>query len=224
MFDPQKLLQQVLGGGSGGGKSGPFGVSNDTLKGAALGGIAGLLLGSKGGQKIAGSALKVGGVAVLGGLAYKAWQNWQSQQGGAAPAAPGNGTAEAEGTVFLPKAEAERNDLSLTLLSAMISAAKADGHMDADEQSRIFAKVDDSELSGEEKGFLMDQIRKPLDIAELAAKATTPERAVEIYAASMLAIDPDHATEKDYLDRLAQKLDLAPALRASIEAEVKARV
>jgi uncharacterized membrane protein YebE (DUF533 family) len=223
MFDPQKLLQQMLGGGSGGGKAGAFGVSGDTMKGAALGGIAGLLLGSKSGQKIAGSALKIGGVAVLGGLAYKAWQNWQAQQGGPAPAAQGNGAADAEGTAFLPQAEAERDELSLALLSAMISAAKADGHMDADEQSRIFAKVGGSELSAEEKGFLMDQIRKPLDISEIAAKATSPERAAEIYAASVLAIDPDQAAEKDYLDRLAQKLDLAPALRASIETEAKAR-
>jgi uncharacterized membrane protein YebE (DUF533 family) len=222
MFDPQKLLQQVLGGGSGGGKGGAFGISTDTLKGAALGGIAGLLLGSKGGKKMAGTALQVGGVAALGGLAYTAWKNWQAQQAGQAPEG-GDGAAKAEGTVFLPKAEAERNDLSLTLLSAMIAAGKADGHLDGDEQGRIFAKADESLLSAEEKGFLMDQMRRPLDLDALAAKAATPERAAEIYAASRLAIDPDHAAEKDYLDRLAARLGLDPGLRASIETEVAAR-
>lgn len=44
------------------------------------GGALGLLLGSKSGRKMGGKALKYGGIAVIGSLAYKAYQNYQSQQ------------------------------------------------------------------------------------------------------------------------------------------------
>ena len=229
MFDPQKILQQVLGGGGEPDeqRQRKGGVSSDTLKGAAFGGLAGLLLGTRGGRKFAGSALQVGGVAVLGGLAYRAWQNWQAQQaqqgGRTSPPADNMKDAadKAVGTPFLPSQEAERNELSLTLLSAMIAAAKSDGHIDADEQGRIFARVDQSNLAADEKGFLMDQIRKPLDLDAIAAKATTMERAAEIYAVSVLAIDVDNPIEVDYLDKLANRLKLDSGLRMNIESEVK---
>lgn len=227
MFDPQKTLQQVLGGG--GGDSGDQdnrkrGISADTLKGAALGGLAGLFLGSKTGRKLGGSAIQMGGVAILGGLAYKAWQNWQAQQAGQTITSGESNQdriKSAEGTTFLPTDGAERNELSLTLLSAMISAAKSDGHIDSKEQERIFAKIDQGDLSTGEKGFLMDQIRKPLDIDAIAAKATTPERAAEIYAASLLAIDPDDPRETEYLNVLASRLKLDGRLRDSIETEIR---
>ena len=227
MFDPQKILQQVLGGGGNSTDEGNRkpGLSTDTVKGAALGGLAGLLLGTKTGRKLGGSALQLGGVAVLGGLAYKAWQNWQSQQTGQSATSGASNEdriQSAEGTTFLPTQDAERNELSITLLSAMISAAKSDGHIDAREQERIFAKIDEGDLSAGEKGFLMDQIRRPLDIAAIATKATTPERAAEIYAASLLAIDPDDPRETDYLNALAGRLKLDGRLRDSIETEVRA--
>lgn len=229
MFDAQKILQQVLGGGgdSGGQEESKRGISADTLKGATIGGLAGLLLGSKSARKIARPALQMGGVAVLGGLAYKAWQTWQAQQNGQFPAPSGKAAdriENAEGTVFLPKPGAERDELSLTLLSAMISAAKSDGHIDAAEQDRVFARIDDASLSAEEKGFLMDQIRQPLDINAIAAKATTPERAAEIYAVSVLAIDVDDPKEADYLKVLASRLNLDSGLCASIETEVRKAV
>lgn len=221
MFDPQKILGQVLGGGGEGQRKGGF--SGDLLKGGALGGLAGLMLGTKAGRKIGGSALNVGGMAVLGGLAYKAWTNWEAQQQGQTARVEDAATA-AEGTVFLPSQQAERDDLSAVLLSAMIAAAKSDGHIDAEEQTRIFSKLGESDLDPEEKGFLMDQLRKPLDLDALAAKATTPERAVEIYAASVLAVNADNPAEVDYLNKLASRLNLDMGLRASVETELKSAV
>lgn len=229
MFDPQKILQQVFGdGGNSEVQDGrKRGISTDTLKGAAFGGLAGLLLGSKQGRELGGSALQMGGLAVLGGLAYKAWQNWEQQKAGSSAASSQAGqhrTNGAEGTTFLPSQEDERNELRITLLSAMISAAKSDGHIDAAEQERIFAKIDEGDLSANEKGFLMDQIRKPLDIDAIAAKAKTPELAAEIYAASLLAIDPDDPRETAYLNTLASRLRLDNRLRDSLDTEIKAAV
>ena len=47
----------------------------------------------------------------------------------------------------------------------------------------------------------------------------TPELAVEIYAASFLAIDPDDPAEQAYLAMLASRLKLDPGLRAAVETE-----
>jgi len=232
MFDPQKLLDQFMGGQRGGenapAKSGS-GFSPDMLKGlaggAAAGGLVSILLGSKGGKKLAGGALKLGGAAVLGGLAYRAWQNYQATKGAQTTVPVGEPmtdvTPKVEGTVFLPSAPKERNELSLVLLRAMIAAAKADGHIDAEEQKTIFAKLDELDLDTDAKAFVIDELRKPLDIDAVVKGATSPERAVEIYAASVLAIDPDDPAEQAYLAMLASRLKLDPALKASVETEAK---
>lgn len=227
MFDPQKLLDQFLGGGtpSQGGKP-QAGLSPDLLKGLAAGGVAGglagILMGGKTSKKLAKGALKVGGTAALAGLAYKAYTQWQaSQQAGAASEAPPmkDITPAAEGTPFLPKPAAQRDAMSLAILRAMIAAAKADGQIDAEEQRRIFAKLDELALGTEEKAFIIDELRKPLDIDSVVRAATTPELAVEIYAASCLAIDPDDPSEQAYLAMLASRLKLDPGLKAAVEAE-----
>ena len=60
-----------------------------------------------------------------------------------------------------------------------------------------------------------------------AAGATvllTPELAVEIYAASVLAIDPDDPAEQAYLAMLASRLKLDPGLKAAVEAEARKTV
>jgi uncharacterized membrane protein YebE (DUF533 family) len=225
MFDPQKLLDQFLGGQPGNGKKG--GVSPDLIKGlaggAVAGGLASILMGSKGGKKLATGALKIGGAAVLGGLAYKAYQTWQANKGAQTTVPTGDIkdiTPKAEGTPFLPAPQAARDELSLSLLRAMIAAAKADGHIDGEEQKRIFAKIDELSLDTEAKAFVIDELRKPLDIDAVVRGATTPEAAIEIYAASTLAIDPDDPAEQAYLAMLASRLKLDPGLRASVDQEV----
>jgi uncharacterized membrane protein YebE (DUF533 family) len=129
-------------------------------------------------------------------------------------------TPKAEGTPFLPAPQAARDELSLSLLRAMIAAAKSDGHIDAEEQKRIFAKIDELALDTEAKAFVMDELRKPLDIDAVVRGATSQEAAVEIYAASALAIDPDDPAEQAYLAMLASRLKLDPGLRASVDHEV----
>ena len=228
MFDPQKLLEQFLGGGQPGGprkdsKSG--GMSPDFIKGLATGGVAGglagILLGGKTSKKMARGAVKLGGTAALAGLAYKAYESWRaSQQPAAEPPAPMKDiTPKPEGTPFLPARQEERDDMSLAILRAMIAAAKADGHIDAQEHSRIFDKLDACDLDTEEKAFIIDELRKPLDIDAVVRAATTPELAVEIYAASVLAIDPDDPAEQAYLAMLASRLGLEPGLRLAVEKE-----
>lgn len=219
MFDAKKLLDQFLGGAKDG-KTG--GLSGDFMKGAGAAGIAGILLSSKSGRKLAGSAVKYGGIAVLGGLAYSAYKNWQAQQQpeGGATAQPMKDVTPAAETVKALQAPAT-DEASLAILRAMIAAAKADGHIDAAEQKAIFAKLDAANLDTEAKAFVVDELRRPLDIDAVVAAATSPALAIEIYTASVLAIDPDHPDEQAYLARLAERLKLDVGLKAAIESEAR---
>jgi uncharacterized membrane protein YebE (DUF533 family) len=228
MFDTQKLLEQFLGGGKtpdGTQKAG--GMSPDFMKGLATGGVAGglagILLGGKTSKKMAKGAVKFGGTAALAGLAYKVYTEWQASKNqpaqAEAPPPMKDITPKPEGTPFLPSLPKQRDDMSLAILRAMIAAAKADGHIDGMEQQKIFGKLDEMDLDTEAKAFVMDELRKPLDIDSVVAAATSTELAVEIYAASVLAIDPDDPAEQAYVAMLASRLKLDPGLKKTIETE-----
>ncbi|WAJ29613.1 tellurite resistance TerB family protein [Antarcticirhabdus aurantiaca] len=216
-------------GGKRGGSGGGSGI-NSAIAGALASGLASQLFRGKSMGKMGGSALKLGGAALVAGIAYKAYQSWQANQqnqrpgqgflpqGGAAAGsiALDNGATlpQAHGTPFLPGGQEEAH--ASLMLSAMIAAAKADGYIDADEERAIFGRIDEIGLDAEEQGFLAEQMRRPMSISELAARATSPEIAVEVYTASLIAIDPDHPAEQAYLKRLADALRLAPDLVAQI--------
>jgi uncharacterized membrane protein YebE (DUF533 family) len=178
----------------------------------AAGLAAGMLLSGGGLGKLAGNAVKIGAVAAVGGLAYSAWQNYQKNQLGGSPAPTPAQDA------FIPPASdtSGQEELGKTLVRAMIAAAKADGRIDADEKEAIFGKLETMNLSSEEKAWVFDELSSPLDINAVVARADTPEHATEIYAASLVAITADTATERAYLDALAGKLKLDPALVAEI--------
>ena len=220
MFDAKRLLDQFLGAqgtgstplsGLGGGLGGVGG-------GALAGGLAGVLLGTKQGRKLGGTALKVGGMAAVGALAYVAYRNWQAgQQPSTAPAPM---LPPPQETPFNPTDHDEQQCLGRNLLRAMIAAAKADGHIDAKEQAAIFVRMDQLPLHRDDKAFVVDELRAPLDIDAVARTARSPEEAAEIYAASLLAIDRNRPAERGYLSMLAARLNLDDALVAHLHAAV----
>lgn len=240
MFDAKSLLDQFLGsqaGGQSGQRGSQRGGSGDLLSqgkdflssqggGLALGGLAGLMLGSKKGRKLGKKAVTYGGLALVAGLAYKAYQGHKAnQQNAPRPHYPQDEPIPIEaprGTAFDPcEHPGGEYQAAVTLLSAMIAAAKADGHIDRDEQDRIFDKIDEAGLDSESKAFLMDELRAPLDLDKVVASATCQETAAEIYAASRLAIDPDHPAEQAYLQMLAARLGLEQGLVEEIELAVR---
>ncbi|RUT35026.1 tellurite resistance TerB family protein [Arsenicitalea aurantiaca] len=173
----------------------------------AAGLAAGMLMSGGGLGKMVGNTAKLGAIAAIGGLAYNAWQKHQQSQGG---------TATPLEDAFMPKAEAHQEELGKTLVRAMISAAKADGRIDAEEKERIFGRLESMQLSAEEKAFVFDELSSPLDMNAVVARADTPEHAAEIYAASLVAITADTAAERAYLETLAHRLKLEPGLVSEI--------
>lgn len=184
-------------------------AQRNAMSGAA-GLAAGMLLSGGKPGKLLGNAVKAGALAAVGGLAYKAWQNYQQNQAG-------NGPAPSE-DAFIPTItdDAAHEELGKTLVRAMIAAAKADGRIDAEEKEAIFERLKTMSLSAEEKAWVFDELSAPLDINAVVARADTPEHAAEIYAASLVAISADTASEQAYLEALAGKLKLDPALVAEI--------
>ncbi|WP_370239380.1 tellurite resistance TerB family protein, partial [Neptunomonas phycophila] len=87
-----------------------------------------------------------------------------------------------------------------------------DGHIDSAEHQAIFAKIEELGLDNDQKAFLFDQLNRPLDIDSLVAAAATKEQAVEVYVASIMAIEIDSPAEKAYLSMLAARLDLEEEL------------
>ncbi|MFN3723692.1 MAG: tellurite resistance TerB family protein [Paracoccaceae bacterium] len=235
MFNAKSLLDQVLGqvnqatGGKVGMQSADglgqkakdlWGGQSTLGKGAIAGGLMGILM-TKGGRRMLGTGAKIGGAALIGGLAYKAYQDWQA--GKAVTAEPGPlALPQPDGTPFLPTDLVQANDLSARLLQAMVAAAKADGHVTADERARIDGQLAALGLEAEASALIAAELDAPLDAGRIAALARTEEEAAEIYAASLLAVDAEGAAEKGYLAMLAARLNLDPGLVAHLHANAGA--
>ncbi len=112
--------------------------------------------------------------------------------------------------------------MRLTLVRAMISAAKADGHVDQSENALIQQQIQTMELAADEKAFLFDQLNAPSDPIAIARLAGGEEQSAEIYLASALALDVDTPEEQRYLERLADALHLPAALRVELDRNVAA--
>lgn len=236
MLDPKQLLSDFLGPNAGSmwdqaagkARSATAGIDRKQAgtfaAGAAAGGIVGLLLGSKKAKKIGGNLLAYGGAAVLGGLAYKAWQNYQTNKQPAAQPAPAEILPPPSDSPFDAHAAvtADGKSLALGLVRAMIAAAKADGHIDAAEQKSLFQRIETIGLDAEAKAFVFDELSRPTDLNAIAALPRGPEQAAEIWLASRLAIDPDDAREKAYLAALGAKLNLPEQLLAHLESQAQA--
>lgn len=217
MVDVNKLLGQLLGSGAAGG-----------FAGGLAGGLASNLLTSKEGRNLGKSALKFGGIAAVGALAYAAYQRYSAKPGAgqtAMPAQAGQLAAAPTGSAFLPEItdDAANQQLGLILVRAMIAVARADGRLDAEESQAIFQKIQGLELNPEEQSLLVREMGRSVDMDTIVNSATTVEIGAEIYTASLLAVEVDSDAERAYLAMLAARLQLPPGLVQAIEQQVQAQ-
>lgn len=184
-------------------------------KGAIAGGLLGILL-SGNARRMIGTGVQVGGMAVIGGLAYKAWEDWKA---GKTDLASGELEAAPEGTAFAPIDADAADNLAARLLQAMVSATKADGHVTDTERTRINAQLGSLGLGDAANDLIRTELDAPIDVGRIAALAERPEDSVQLYAASLLVVDPNGAAEAAYLASLADKLGLAEDLVAILHAK-----
>lgn len=187
-------------------------LNADFGKGALSGGALGLLLGK---NRTTRKLATYGGLAALGVMAYRAYGDYKRQQLGAA--APDPQTLDR-----LPPLEVEQH--SQAILRALIAAAKADGHIDTRERELIEGEF--TRLNGDEdvQRWLHAELEKPLDPAEVAQAAATPEIASEMYLASLLAADEQSFMERSYLDELARQLGIDDALKQQLQKQAAAQL
>ena len=203
MIDPTRLLGGMLGGGMR-----PDRIGRRLSRGFGRG------------------AVGMGGAALLGGLAWAAFEHFSNRQnpqtsvpagtppppplarGTATPPPPPGAAAPPPPPSAPPPPPGITAEAALTLVRAMIAAAKADGEIDRDEMQRIVERLEQAGASQEERAFVLAEVAKPLDIDALVAQVAPPVTGADVYAASLLAIEVDTAEEIAYLRRLAERLAL----------------
>jgi uncharacterized membrane protein YebE (DUF533 family) len=188
-------------------------AQNPGVAGAVLGGLATLMVGSKTGRSVLGSAAALGGMALIGGLAYKAMQNYQSgrplmDDGSPATPAPA-------GSGYEP--EIASNDTAVLFIRAMIAAAAADGHIDDAERQAIVGGLKEAGFDPEANTWLDHEMANPASIEDLVAGVNSAELAAQVYTAARLAIEPDTPAERDFLAGLGQMLNLDAQLISHID-------
>lgn len=212
MFDAEKLLGQLMGDAF----SGSLGGSRRKHKRKASG-LSGLLGGVSTGTKA-----KVG-IGLLG-LAFAAYEHYK-QPGSATATAAGNslpppppppGTTPPPPPGALPVTS---NENALHMIRAMITAADADGLIDAEERDGILGRAREAGLDAESLKALEVEINAPMNVKQLVAR--TPENLRdETYAAALIAITADSQTERDFLDQLATALKLDASAREEIHRQI----
>lgn len=242
MLDAKNLLANIDSNGLVGKMLGGMATKNFAA-GLLSGGIATSLLG--GGKDTIETAAKVGGLALLGTLAYKAFGNYQQQKatGGNANIVDavkisatgmatqaggllsgllaGNQVQNSSLPAPTPQPASSTNaTLSLAIIRAMIGAAKADGHMDASESQKIIGQLESAGISTAEKALLMQEMANPQDVSSIAKDVSEPQEAAQLYLAALLVCDSQCVREQEYLTSLATALKLDPAFTSSLQEEL----
>ncbi|ENO12756.1 tellurite resistance TerB family protein [Marinobacter nanhaiticus D15-8W] len=203
------LSSQLKGGrGSSGGLD-----MKSLLGGSALG----MMVGSKRGQKMGGKALKYGALAGIGVLAWKAYQNYQGSSTASA-------TDNQQGQPLEQLQGQQQEQRGLEILQAMIMAAKADGHIDADERALLTQEIEKLGPDDELHAWIQQQFDAPLDASALARSADSPQAAREIYLVSAAIIDDQNPMERAWLDQLAGALNLPPEMVLELDRQILAQV
>jgi len=219
------LLGSLLGGAGAAGAQGDLVGKlkevigqNQLASGAAAGGLAAIFLGTKAGRGLAVNAAKLGGLAMIGGLAYQAWQNYSQGQQAQASATGTVEEAPADSPFGLTADTANDNSTAVLLIRAMIAAATADGVVDDAERAVIVGNLRQIGLDPAAAGFLDEAFANPYTPEDLANDTSSPEIAAQVYTAARLTIDPNKASERAFLAKLASDLGLDAELVAHIDA------
>lgn len=215
MFDPEKLLGNIVG--------------------QALGGVFG---GRRGRKSSMFSTGNMATKATLGlgalGIAMAAYEHYKQQQpapvsAGSPPPPPLTATLERPNLPSAPlpppppppaadlSALTSAQSESVLLIRAMIAAAAADGTIDTDERERILARSGDAELNDQTRQFLQAELAVPRSADDIAA-LTRPGMVESVFVAALIAAPPDTEAEVQFLDRLGNGLGLTRADQDRIKA------
>ena len=206
-------------------------LSNPAITGAlGMGGglLSGMLLNSnKTGMVGGGGVASHLGAAALGGFALNAFNKWQAKKKLSQTSSGQNSMqqqlqlqpSKETALNFDAMPEVKQEEHSRAMLSAIIAAAKADGHFD-EREKKLIREATENLNDPDAVAWVQQEINKPLDISYVAGLADSPEMAAEIYFTSLVFIGEQNEPEKKYLESLAEELKLDPQLKIEIEQQV----
>ena len=264
MVDVNKLMSSLSSSG----------IAKGFLGGMAGGAVTSSLMGKRGGKTVK-KLIKVGGVAAVGTLAWKAYQHYKGNQSLADERVTGCETAARSMVQSELNAGVQKNpqpgfqpnfrsgfqsgfqpevpsseavlepakkpgnfnhieqqqlvDLSdpacessqaLFIVKTMVSAAMADGHINTKEYKNILSKIEELGLGAEEKAIVFNEIKSPMPLETVIEKSHSAELSIEVYTASVLAIDESREEGRHYLQQLAYGLELPGGLVEAIHSQV----
>lgn len=137
----------------------------------------------------------------------------------AKPAPAGGGWSPVPGAPPPPGIPAEDRE-ALLMLRAMIAAARADGHVDAEERGRIAEQLDAAGLSPAARDAALAGFDQPAAPEELAREARDPMLAAQLYAAAVAGAGRIEGAERTWLDGFAKALRLDRAATEAIERRI----
>ena len=203
MFDPERLLGQMLSGSLGN------------------------LLGGRGRSLLSGD---LGSKAALGlgalGVAIAAYEHYTDGRhaapattgaGGPPPPPPSAGPPPPPPPTRAATSTTQAQDDALLIVRTMIAAAAADGRIDDDERRAIVSRAADVD----DRRVLEQELAAPRTPAQLAA-TTRPGFAPQVYAAALIAVRVDTLEESDWLEQLGFALGLDGGTRAQIAQDIAA--
>lgn len=208
MFDPERMLGQMITGALGG-RARP---DNPNSGLNAMGGFGG-----------GGAGWKIGAGLGLLGVAMAAFEHFKDR--GSAPPAPAASLPPPPPPPGVPSrlpvtreipvqpapvvlAPQPANSPAMHLLRSMIAAAHADGRLDEAERSAIVDRAREAGLPAEDLMALGMELAAPRSLQTLISETPAGlER--ETWAAALLAIQVDTAAEQRHLEQLAQALRLS---------------
>ncbi|WP_288495808.1 DUF533 domain-containing protein [uncultured Pantoea sp.] len=201
-------IQSVLAKKSSEGKS--SGGLSDMLAPGALGGLAAMLVASKSSRKLltkyGGQALIIGGGAAAGAVL---WSKYKQRVRETHQNDPGFGELQ---TPVDQRAE--------RLVTALVFAAKSDGHIDDRERSAIEYNIHEAGYGQDAEKLIQQAMQRPLDPEWLAADVKNEEEALELYFLSCATIDVDHFMERSYLSALGDALKIPQDVRDGIQQDI----
>jgi len=171
-----------------------------------------MLISSKSSRKLltkyGGQALIIGGGAAAGAVL---WNKYKQRVSDAHQNEPDFGVSQTPVDL-----RAER------LVTALVFAAKSDGHIDDQERAAIEQNIHQSGYGQDAEKLIQKAMNRPLDPQWLAADVKNEEEALELYFLSCAAIDVDHFMERSYLSALGDALKIPQDVRDGIQQDIQA--
>lgn len=196
---------------------------------AAAGGLLGAIFGgSKSVKKAAKSTMAIGAGAAAAALAYKLYQSWQNKNNNNGSSTPtydflGSNNNNTD-NLFDAFNQQQSSASSLTnkqnamlILQALIFAARADGHIDKQEQEFIMEASKNLNLQDNLNNCIKQFLQAPLDVNAIASQIHNHDQALEIYMLSASAINVDNQAERNYMRSLANALNISSSEASTID-------